>query len=149
MQDSDDVSDSGGLTSGVLPQVDVGGSLISPVIDLTSFAYANLSFWTWWETECINIATGADRMIVMVSSDYPDYRDGYWTTIGILNPEKDPDVSERLPKLPYSSGGFNAPGAWVKHVYNLTPYAGYRIKIRFRFSSISGPYNSSILFQYN
>ena len=128
------LSPEGGET---LPGVLISGKLQSPVIDLSAFAYASLSFWTWWEIECINVATGYDLMIVEIASD--PYTT--WNTVGILNPTKDPDESQRQPKLPYSSGGFNAKGAWVRHSYNLTPYVGNRIKMRFRFDSKDTHYN--------
>jgi hypothetical protein len=139
VQKSGDVADSGGETSAVTPQVDVGGSLTSPVIDLTSFAYANLSFWTWWETECVNIATGFDKMSIEISTDSPGF--GTWQTIGVLNPTQDPDPTLRSPEIPYSSGGFNQLGAWVKHIYNLTPYVGNLVKIRFTFDAVDRQYN--------
>ena len=59
----------------------------------------------------------------------------------MLNPVDDPDFLIREPHLPYSSGGFNKPGVWVKHTYNLTPYVANNVKIRFRFDAFDRQFN--------
>ena len=137
IQDPMDSAESGGTTLFSLNKV--SGMLVSPPIDITAFAYANLSFWTWWELESWNIASGYDKMMVEVGTD--PYGSSDWHEVGILNPTKDPDQSQKQFYLPYSSGGFNKPGAWVKHTFDLTPYVGKRIKIRFTFDSGDNKYN--------
>lgn len=119
----------------------------SPLIDTRNFAYATLSFWTWWEIEGYNPArsitnTGEikayDEMKISVSKDYGNT----WTEIAILNPYQDPDVSDKLKAyLPYTSGGFNKTPVWVQHKLDLSSYIGNLIKIRFAFNSRDQSYN--------
>ena len=87
----------------------------------------------------MNIATGADKMLVEISSDYPSF--STWHLLGVLNPTEDPDPVLRAPQTPYSSGGFNQPGIWVKHVFNLSPYVGNIVKLRFTFDAWDRQYN--------
>lgn len=137
VQDPLDSAESGGTTLFSLNYV--RGSVVSPMIDITSFAYGTLSFWTWWELESMNIATGYDMMCVEVGEE--PYNTSDWHVVGILNPTQDPDQSQKRSYLPYSSGGFNQPGAWVRHTFDITSYVGNRIKIRFRFDSVDNKYN--------
>ncbi len=119
----------------------------SPLIDIRNFAFANLSFWTWWEIEGYNPArsttingrqTAYDEMKVLVSKNYGDT----WTEIAILNPYQDPDVSDKLKAyLPYTSGGFNKTPVWVQHKLDLSSYVGNLIKIRFAFNTQDQNYN--------
>jgi hypothetical protein len=138
VQSPTDSFESGGTTTSS-PIVLVKGALVSPQINMTAFARGNLSFWTWWETECVNIATGYDKMYVEIATNSPVFND--WTTLGVLNPIADPDFSVRRDYLPYSSGGFDQTGVWVRHIYDLNRYVGKMVKIRFRFDTVDTKYN--------
>src|SRR5690606_17562160 len=89
-----------------------GGSLVSPVIDLTNEeAPLALSFRTWWEIESENPnKAGFDRMIVEYSLDIGST----WNDLARLNPFTDPEATgvNRYP-LPFSSRGFNRAPAWL------------------------------------
>ncbi|MFH1710330.1 MAG: carboxypeptidase regulatory-like domain-containing protein [bacterium] len=118
---------------------DNSGTLESPALDLTGYTFGKLSFWTWWEIEGKNPhqGTGYDAMYVYASkSPYTS-----WDLLGYLNPYEDPAKNIVVSGEAYTSGGFNQPGAWVQHSYDLTPYAGNLIKIRFVFNTYDNHYN--------
>lgn len=113
------------------------GTAESPVLDLTTYSSGKLSFWTWWEIEGKNPATGYDQMLIMASkSPYSS-----WDLIGYLNPYQDPAKEINVSGEAYTSGGFNQPGVWVQHNYDLTPYAGHLVKLRFSFFTGDRKYN--------
>ncbi|HEY4643122.1 MAG TPA: IPT/TIG domain-containing protein, partial [Bacteroidota bacterium] len=121
----------GGGTS-VNPQT---GSLVSPPLDLTLAARARLSFRTWWEIEGVDVDR-FDLMYVEVSVDggisfLPLGR-------GVINPLDDPDGE---PWKSYSSGGLGLPGVWIGQLFDLTPYVGNILYLRFRFDTIDDLYN--------
>jgi hypothetical protein len=132
----DTVEGSGGISS------DFGnwGTLESPALDLQGYTFGKLSFWTWWEVEGKNAAQGNyghDWMLIYVSkSPYTT-----WDLIDYLNPYEDPAKTITVSGEAYTSGGFNQPGIWVNHNYNLTPYVGNTIKIRFVFNTGDNLYN--------
>ena len=123
---------SGGTSTGI-----VSGNLSSPAISLNGYTDATLSFWTWWEVESFNLATGFDMMKIQLSSDNA----ATWIDLGALNPSADPDPSLRAECIPYSSGGFNNPGVWVKHQIDISSYTGKTIYVRFSFNSGDQKYN--------
>ncbi|MCX5726124.1 MAG: carboxypeptidase regulatory-like domain-containing protein [Candidatus Saganbacteria bacterium] len=131
-QESTDSPDSGGTSI-----FDHIGTLTSPPIDLTGNAYATLSFFTWWEIEGINPATGYDTMMVQITAN----NGSTWNDIALLNPSKDPDRDTKQNYYPYSSGGYNLSGLWVKHTFDISPYVGNVIKIRFEFNTHDNKYN--------
>jgi len=116
------------------------GTLESPALNLTGYTFGKLSFWTWWEIEGKNPAQGHgyDEMLIFVSKG-PPYTT--WNLIGYLNPYEDPAWNITVSGEAYTSGGFNKPGIWVQHNYDLTPYAGDIIKIRFSFNTGDRKYN--------
>lgn len=129
-QEAGDTSNSGGTSI-----FWHSGTLTSPQIDLTGHAYATLSFFTWWEIEGVNPATGYDRMKVQI-------HDGItWHDLALLNPSNDPDIGTKQNYYPYSSGGYNEVGLWLKHIFDLTPYVGNVIRIRFKFNTLDNKYN--------
>jgi hypothetical protein len=134
VQKVDDATYSGGTSSTSYPYN--YGYLVSPLINLSNFASATLSFWTWWEVEGVNAATGYDQMKVQISTDGGTS----YTTLAVLNPYSDPDISKEAYR-PYSSGGYNQAGAWVQHSFDLTSYVGQSIKIRFYFNTVDILYN--------
>lgn len=114
------------------------GSMISPVIDLSSYNEASLSFWTWYEIESVNPNEyGYDIMEIKVinTSDTTDV-----TSIGRLNPFSDPILDDRA-ALPYSSGGFNKAPIWTFQALDLTDFAGMEIMLEFNFRTVDGLYN--------
>ena len=130
----DTAEGSGGISSNGLGNY---GTLESPALDLTGYTFGNLSFWTWWEIEGKNPATGYDSMYVFVSkSPY-----SIWDLIGYLNPYEDPAKTITVSGEAYTSGGFNQPGVWVKHNFDLTSYAGNSIKIKFMFNTYDFHFN--------
>jgi hypothetical protein len=107
------------------------GNLTSPTISLSGYSTAALSFWTWWEIESRLISSVGTTFDLMEVEIY-DSSIGTWETMGRLNP----DYNTVHVHLPYSSGGYNKSGEWVKHQYDLTPYVGKSINIRFRFDAL-------------
>ncbi|MEK7376767.1 MAG: carboxypeptidase regulatory-like domain-containing protein, partial [Candidatus Margulisiibacteriota bacterium] len=113
------------------------GNMTSPSINLNGYADATLSFWAWWEVEGVNPATGFDIMKVRISKD----GGATWGDLLTLNPVLDPDPASKIPYFPYSSGGYNLAGAWIKHQLPLSSYAGSTVRIRFSFDTYDRKYN--------
>jgi len=115
------------------------GTLESPVLDLSGYSFGKLSFWTWWEIEGKNPSkAGYDAMYIYASKG-PSYTT--WDMLGYLNPYEDPAKNISVSGEAYTSGGFNMPGVWVQHNYDLTVYAGNTIKIRFVFNTNDRHFN--------
>jgi hypothetical protein len=111
------------------------GSLITPAIDLTSVSHAQLSFKTWWEIEGVDV-DAYDVMFLEISTD-----NGLnFNSIGrgLINPLNDVDGESWKA---YSSGGLGQPGVWLDQLFDLTPWAGNTVHIRFRFDTIDDLYN--------
>ncbi len=113
-----------------------GGTLTSPIFETSEFAHIMFSFWTWWEVECIDI-DNFDMMYILVSKD----AGASWDTLNWLNPP-----FSRLSGWDhwegYSSGGYLAPGVWIKWTYFLdASYSGHDIMIRFLFATEDNLYN--------
>ena len=108
--------------------------LTSPVFNTAGLSEVYMSFWTWWEVECIDI-NSFDIMEISVSLD-----GGGWTTIDTLNPP-----FSRLPGWnsndSYSSGGYLRYGQWVLWTYDLSAYAGHDIQVKFHFYTVDQLYN--------
>lgn len=132
-QSSTDTPNSGGTSD----TYSYKGYLTSPSISLAGYSVATLSFWTWWEIESRSTSstgTTFDVMEVEVSDDGAST----WTKLARLNPDyNSPDTVN----IPYSSGGFNKAGKWIKYQYDLTAYAGKTIKIRFFFDTFDANSN--------
>ncbi|MCX5748989.1 MAG: carboxypeptidase regulatory-like domain-containing protein [Candidatus Saganbacteria bacterium] len=111
------------------------GDLTSPTISLAGYESGKLSFWTWWEVESMHCASGFDVMKIMISTD----GGANWSDLATLNPVIDQAGKQEY--LPYSSGGFNKEGVWVKHELDLTPYVGNDVQIRFSFDAKDNKYN--------
>lgn len=108
------------------------GELITPQIDLTNIDTSTLSFWTWWEIEAV-APIWYDWMTVSVSTNKID-----WNDLDLINPTI--DVFGGAPQ-PYSSGGVGSIGNWIRPKFDLTPYAGQKIYIRFLFESEDSNFN--------
>jgi len=123
------------------------GYLTSEAIDLRDWVYATFSFWTWWEIEGVNPGKSEDRtydeMLILITKDggdnWPD--NVTWFDVAKLNPLEDPNKDVTDEKLPYSSAGHNKTGVWVKHIFDLTPYVGNKIRLLFRFDTGDRKYN--------
>jgi len=107
------------------------GDLVSPSISLSGYSTATLSFWTWWEIESRLISSSGTTFDLM-EVDIFDSSAGTWEALGRLNP----DHNTTQVSIPYSSGGYNKSGEWIKHQYDLTPYVGGNINIRFHFDAL-------------
>ena len=112
------------------------GTLTSPQINLTADTVATLSFWTWFEIESVNPnASGFDIMQVEVIR-----ANGDSVSLGRLNPFTDPILDDREP-LPFTSGGFNQASVWRFEEFDLSPFAGQQIRLRFKFETRDNLYN--------
>ncbi len=112
------------------------GALTSPQINLTADTVATLSFWTWFEIESVNPnASGFDIMEVLVIR-----ANGDSVSLGRLNPFTDPILDDRRP-LPFTSGGFNQAPVWRFEEFDLSPFAGQQIRLRFKFDTRDRLYN--------
>jgi len=128
----------------------------SPVIDLTNFSFAKLQFMTWFEAESVDIAKGQfDQMYIEVSladdttepvtikSPYGSYTltPGEWKVVDMMNPDYEPGWANQDPKLNYTNVGPDAAPMWSERIVNLAPFAGHKIKLRFRFNTNDGLFN--------
>jgi len=104
------------------------GNLTSPIISLAEVTTATLTFWSWWEIESVYV-TDADLMEVYISTN-----DGAsWTLLDRLNPDVGLDGTAAKP---YTSGGYpDIEGVWREYSYDLSPYTGGDILIRFLFDT--------------
>jgi hypothetical protein len=111
------------------------GSLVTPPINLNGQKLATLTFETWWEVE--GVATQSfDLMYVEISSDGGEV----WASLGrgLLNPLNTTDGAEWEP---YSSGGLGNKGVWTQQIFNLTPYVGDTVMVRFSFDTGDREFN--------
>lgn len=130
-------SDFGKTNTGGTSNVSNSGSAITVPIDLTAFGVGTLSFWTWWEVESVNPSGGKDFMYIYITTNSGQT----WNRLGVLNPRGDPDPISQKAYLPYTSGGFNKAGVWVKNSFDLTPYVGSVVQIKFDFDTNDEKYN--------
>jgi Carboxypeptidase regulatory-like domain len=114
--------------------------LFMPVVDLSGYLNATLSFWTWWEIEGKAPATGYDIMDISVSTN-PNDLTPIWTSLGHLNPVDDPIQSPASSNESYTSGGYNTPGQWVQHNIDISQFVGKKIQVRFEFDAGDNKYN--------
>ncbi len=121
-------SETGGQNGGISNGPN-SGSLISPVVDLTSAPNATLTFATWWEIESTN-PTNFDMMNVDVTTDGGTT----WNSLGVLNPTQNP--SGGTDPYPYTDNGLDAPASWQIASADLTPYIGSKVQVRFRFDTV-------------
>ncbi|RKZ35011.1 hypothetical protein DRQ33_00870 [bacterium] len=109
--------------------------LITPVFNTAGLSNVYMSFWTWWEVECIDIYS-FDVMEISVSID-----GGAWTPIDTLNPPFS-RLTGWNENDSYSSGGYLQYGQWVLWTYDLSAYAGHDIQIKFNFDTVDQLYNA-------
>jgi hypothetical protein len=62
------------------------------------------------------------------------------TSLGRLNPYSDPILDNRE-AIPYTSGGFNIAPVWKFEQFDLSPFIGQSIRLRFEFRTIDYLYN--------
>ncbi len=125
--------------SGGTSTTDHYGTLTSPPFTVTSStSSASLTFWSWFEVESVNPnSSGYDIMEVMVLGN-PDTTQ--ITSLGRLNPYSDPILDNRE-AIPYTSGGFNIAPVWKFEQFDLSPFIGQSIRLRFEFRTIDELYN--------
>ncbi|MGK0443735.1 MAG: hypothetical protein ACJA1U_000663 [Bermanella sp.] len=127
-------TDVGDPLNGGTSDIQNGGAIVSPVIDLTQeTAPLALTFKTWWEIESVNPnGAGFDLLIVEYSTDGGDT----WNDLARLNPLSDPQTGciQRDP-LPFSNRGFNRAPMWLaQEPIDVSVLAGEgNSKIRFVF----------------
>jgi hypothetical protein len=111
------------------------GSAITPPINLVGQKNALLGFWTWWEIEGVN-TDNFDLMHVEVSID----TGATWSPVGrgVINPVNNPNGDAWKA---YSSGGLGQKGRWIQAFFDLTPWVGKVVLIRFRFETVDDLYN--------
>ncbi|EKD76713.1 MAG: Chitinase [uncultured bacterium] len=109
------------------------GDLISEDIDLTTSDAANLTFWSWWEIEGVDVDR-YDLMDVYVTTD----AGLTWDKVVGMNPINDVD-GEAFKS--YSSGGLGEIGQWIHTQADLLPYVGSTIKLKFSFETVDEKYN--------
>ena len=108
------------------------GYAITPSLDLTGATSAQLSFWSWWEIEGVDV-NAYDMMFVYASSNGTD-----WTLIGTLNPLDDVNAAANVG---YSSGGVGAPGVWQHQQFDVSAFVGGTAWIAFQFDTRDPLYN--------
>lgn len=124
--------------SGGTGYYDNSGRLTSGLISLAGLSQAALYFMNWFEIESVNPnSDGFDIMEVLVV-DAADTN--IVTSLGRMNPYSDPVLDNRY-AIPFTSGGFNAPPVWKSAQFDLTPFVGKNIYIRFEFTTVDGLYN--------
>jgi hypothetical protein len=126
--DDHQANNSGGTSTGIK-----SGELVSPLISLTGVSQASLSFYTWWEIEGVDVQS-YDLMFVEVSKDGGNT----WVNLGRLNPIDDANTASYIP---YSTNGVNQTGQWGRVYFNLMPFIGSQIKVRFRFTTGDALFN--------
>lgn len=113
----------------------VSGSLVSPPVSLIGQTRALLNFKTWWEIEGVDANT-YDLMHVEVSTN----KGLSWLPLGrgTINPLNDLNGD---PWKAFSSAGLGKTGVWTDQFFDLKPYLGSVVLIRFRFDSGDNQYN--------
>ncbi len=124
------IADDGGMS------IDMNsGWLVSPEFETYELEHILLSFWTWWEVECIDIDE-YDLMHVKVTTD-----GGLsWEDVAMMNPPFSRLV-DWWEWESYSSGGYLHYGRWVRWYLSLDDYVGENIHIAFQFETVDMLYN--------
>ena len=137
-----DETEGGDENDGGTSDIENGGAIVSPVIDLGSEdGPLALTFRTFWEIESVNPnENGYDLLIIAYSTDSGET----WTDLARLNPLSDPASGEldRAP-IPYSNRGFNRAPAWLwQEPIDLSALAGESsVQLRFEFRTNDELYN--------
>ena len=95
-----------------------------------------LRFDTWWEIESVNPSL-FDIMRISVQ----DVGTGVITSLGVLNPARDPGPIQSGPSIPFTSAGLNAPPAWVPVTVSLNAFRGKTVRLLFTFDTRDARYN--------
>ncbi len=115
----------------------VGGSLVSPWVSVAQVADLALSFAGAFEVESYDPRT--DRLLVEVQTGAMAEA-GNWNLVANLKDETQPSSLD--PALGLSSTGLGGSPLWKEFRYDLSPWSGESIRIRFRFDSVDGNYNA-------
>jgi len=139
--------------SGLQENKKVEGYLISPLIDLTNFSQARLTLDTWFEVDMgnyafmyIDVALADEEFSTLdeleLVSIYGTFKmkKGSFKPLEQFNPMTSP-ISYNQP-IPFGSylEEMGIP-TWFKQEINLDPFAGHKIKLRFRFITLNKPNN--------
>jgi len=138
-------------------------SLTSPVIDLTQYSNVALEFDSWFEVLYTGMPNPQLKVEIAIRDDGKEdgdvieiqsiegdfkFRQGYFTEIHQANPliKNYYDILIPPPSIPetytnYSSSGFNSIPKWKKDIFNLDPFAGHKIKMRFSIQYLNSPQN--------
>ncbi len=138
-------------------------SLTSPVIDLTQYSNVALELDSWFEVLYTGMPNPQLKIEVAIRDDGKEegdlievqskegdfkFKQGYFTEIHEANPiiKNYYEILIPPPSIPetytnYSSAGFGSIPQWKKLAFNLDPFAGHKIKIRFRVQYLNSPQN--------
>lgn len=108
------------------------GWATSPDIDLSAYTQARLEFWLSTDIET-NIPSGYDMTRFYVHSGLSDY------LMDFYNPFCDPGPV----CYTYTQRGYNRTMMWCFYSYDITPYVGDMIQLRFHFMTNDGLYNGN------
>ncbi len=110
-------------------------ALRTPLFNTSSLSSIYMSFWTWWEVECIDIYK-YDLMEVLISIN----NGGSWSVLDTLNPPFS-RLSYWRQDQSFSTGGYMKHGEWVFWAFDLSRYIGNNLMFEFRFDTRDNLYN--------
>ena len=115
----------------------VVGSLASPWFEGWRVVEMRLDFKSAWEVEAYN--PDADKLVVETQTSMMSETDT-WNVVGTLKPTGITPATD--PLVGWSSGGVDRAPTWQNYTFDLTPFAGETMRIRFRFDSVDGNRNA-------
>ena len=130
------------LDGGTSSSFSNAGSIVSPVIDLSSEGSPlSLRFKTWWEIESVNPNDqGFDLMLIEYAVRNADAT--VWTPLAVLNPSVDPVDNLNREPIPYSNSGYNQAPQWLaQENIPIDDLAGSLVQLRFSFLTMDNLYN--------
>lgn len=129
----------------------VSGSITSPEMNLTNYAFPTLDFKTWFEVESADVAKGMyDQMEVgfiaksnatlySVNGSTVTVKAGEYYKLDLLNPDYEPAVQSS--SVPYTSAGVDAEPKWLNITLPIEQLAGQTVQFVFTFNSQDSLYN--------
>ena len=141
----------------------MNASLTSPEIDLTQYSNVTLVFDSWFEILYTGMPNPQLKVEIALRDDGKKegdeidiqskegdfkFKQGYFTEIYQANPmiKNYYNILIPPPSMPdtytnYSSAGFHSIPKWKKYQFNLDPFVGHKIKIRFSVEFLNSPQN--------
>lgn len=111
------------------------GILTSLALDLRGLTQATLQFQSWFEIEGVAPQTfDVMRVVVLDGTTFAELGD-----VGRLNPTTAVDLPARQPM---TSGGANLPPIFIPWEFDLSPFAGRSVRLRFEFATGEQPFNN-------